>query len=266
VHKLLLAAISAVLFSHAVLAQVSLIIPNDIATGTTVGKLAKEIPASTNPPCPASTTCSTAIITATTDISGIAGVVVGTIGAVTGACPSGNCAIVAQSGKATCIIDAGGATAGVGLVNSTATAGDCMSNVGHPTMEVIGNALSTVASGPVDMQVIVRRPAAVIALTPITVSAAGNIDLSLTSPVTVCGSGINYTGATGTLTILWTAAPGCKVVVTAVTNLVTIATAAGSLQTACTTPRTRAAGSAIELWVLSNSGSSPITAVYGDCG
>lgn len=80
---------------------------NEGATGTTVNKLAK----ATGAP-------STAIITATTDVRGILGVV------TDGAGTTGS-AVIVYNGNASCVFDSA-TTAGNAVVNDTSTAGDCM--------------------------------------------------------------------------------------------------------------------------------------------
>ncbi len=81
-------------------------IPNASSAGTTLNSLAKI------------NSSGQAVITATTDTSGIFGVV------VSGAGTAGN-ATVAQTGQVQCNFDSGGATAGHFVINSTLTAGDC---------------------------------------------------------------------------------------------------------------------------------------------
>jgi hypothetical protein len=99
---------------------------NEGGTGTTVNKLAKL----TGAP-------STAIITATTDTSGIVGIV------VAGAGTTGSTDI-AVAGKASCVFDSA-TTAGHYVVNDTSTAGDCMdAGATYPTSsQVIGVVTST---------------------------------------------------------------------------------------------------------------------------
>jgi hypothetical protein len=101
------------------------------------------------------------------------------------------------------------------------------------------------------------------------ITGSQNLDLSQTG--NLCGRTLHYTGAgAGTLTVLATAFPNCNVTVVATsTGLATIATAGGTFKsnTVCTaTPRTKEAGSAIWVHVISNAGSAPVIGVYGDCG
>jgi hypothetical protein len=115
-------------------------IANETGTGTTVGALAKL----TGAP-------STAIITGTGDTSGVIGIV------VSGAGKSGN-AIIAVSGIASCIFDAGGVTAGDYVIISTTTAGDCAD--GGATVlagESVGRALATVASGTANVLINIQK-------------------------------------------------------------------------------------------------------------
>lgn len=108
---------------------VALDIANAGTTGTTVNKLAKL----TGAP-------STAVITATSDTSGIAGIV------TAGAGTTGN-AQITQEGYATCVFD-GATTAGDYVQNSSTTAGDCHDfGAGLPTSgQIIGRITSTNAS------------------------------------------------------------------------------------------------------------------------
>jgi hypothetical protein len=99
---------------------------NEGGTGTTLNKLAKL----TGAP-------STAIITATTDTSGILGIVVAGAGAA-------GSADIAVAGKASCVFDSA-TTAGHYVVNDTSTAGDCMdAGAAYPASgQVIGVVTST---------------------------------------------------------------------------------------------------------------------------
>jgi hypothetical protein len=99
---------------------------NEGVTGTTVNKLAKL----TGAP-------STVIITATTDTSGIVGIV------VSGAGTTGS-AQIAFKGKASCVFDSA-TTAGHYVSNDTSTAGDCMdAGATYPTSgQVIGVVTTT---------------------------------------------------------------------------------------------------------------------------
>jgi hypothetical protein len=104
------------------------VIPNASSTGTTLNSLAKL----TGAP-------STAVIAATTDTSGIVGVVAANAGT------TGN-AIITRSGEATCNFD-GATTAGDYVQISTTTGGDChdTGSATFPTSggQVIGRVLST---------------------------------------------------------------------------------------------------------------------------
>lgn len=99
---------------------------NEAMAGTALNKLAKL----TGAP-------STAIITATTDTSGIIGIV------VAGAGVAGN-ADIAFAGKASCVFDSA-TTAGHYVINDTSTAGDCQDGgASYPTTgQVIGVVTST---------------------------------------------------------------------------------------------------------------------------
>lgn len=105
-------------------------IANASTTGTTMNKLAKL----TGAP-------SAAVITATTDIGGVIGVVTGQAGT------SGN-AQVAIKGQVNCVFD-GATTAGDYVQISSTAGGDCHdSGSGYPTQgQVIGRVLTTNASG-----------------------------------------------------------------------------------------------------------------------
>jgi hypothetical protein len=99
---------------------------NEAGTGTVLNKLAKL----TGAP-------STAIVTATTDVSGILGIVVAGAGAA-------GSADIAVFGKAFCVFDSA-TTAGHYVVNDTSTAGDCMdAGATYPTSgQVIGVVTTT---------------------------------------------------------------------------------------------------------------------------
>jgi hypothetical protein len=265
--KILSAIAALVLTTGGALAQVGVMsVPNDTATGTTVGKLAKLVTSGAN---------STAIITATSDVAGIAGVVVGSSG-TSGI--TGN-ALIAMTGRAPCTVDAGGVTAGRPLVNSTATPGLCMDGLAHPTMEIVGYALATVASGPVDMQIVPRRLAPSVVLPPVTFTATGNMDMSLTgtgttsasSTASVCNAQLQYNSASaGTLSILATAFAGCSAVLTQLgAGKPTIAVTGGSFASngACaTTPSPAGQGAVIGIQVQSNPGTAPVVTISGTCG
>ncbi len=114
-------------------AQVVISVANSGSTGTTVGSLAKL----TGAP-------STAVKSATTDTSGIIGIVVGETATAT----TGN-AVIAIAGIASCTFDASGVTAGHYVQNSAVTAGDCADGGStYPTSgQVLGVSLVTVGSG-----------------------------------------------------------------------------------------------------------------------
>lgn len=102
-------------------------IANASSTGTTVNKLAKL----TGAP-------STAVLAATTDTSGIIGVV------INGAGTSGN-ADIAILGQVSCAFDSGGNTAGHYVKISSVTAGDCAdAGATYPTSgQILGRSLTT---------------------------------------------------------------------------------------------------------------------------
>jgi hypothetical protein len=114
----------------AVHAQVTVSVPNASTTGTTLNALAKL----TGAP-------STAVIAATTDTSGVEGIVMANAGT------SGN-ALVTRAGQASCIFD-GATTAGDYVQISSTVGGDCYdAGATYPTSsQVLGRVLSTNASG-----------------------------------------------------------------------------------------------------------------------
>jgi hypothetical protein len=128
--KLLLAL---ALLSLPAYAQLVITVPNAGTTGTTIGSLAKL----TGAP-------STAVITATTDTSGIVGIVIGW----TGSSATTGSAVIARGGEASCTFD-GATTAGDYVQNSTTTSGDCH-DTGSATVptsgQILGRVLSTNAS------------------------------------------------------------------------------------------------------------------------
>ena len=151
IRKLLLSAALALLPSVA-FAQATISVANDGTTGTKIGNLAKYTTA--NP--------ETAILTATTDTTGVIGIVTGWVNpsGTTATATTGN-AIIARLGQPNCQFDASGVTSGDWVINSTLTAGRCADSgtagtSARPTgKDVVGIATASgIANAfvPVDMQ------------------------------------------------------------------------------------------------------------------
>jgi hypothetical protein len=260
-------------------------------TGTTVNKLAKL----TGAP-------STAVIAATTDTSGIIGIV------HAGAGTTGN-AQITINGQESCVFD-GATTAGNYVQISATVAGDCHdAGSTYPTSgQILGRVLSTNgAGGTFTMRIYgpsiqgintaattaTGTSGATLGLLNANKTDSGNnihsgvntftgtvVGSSITPTATgaiglgaYCGKHINYNSASaGTLTINSAEIADCAFDVTAIgssTGLATIAASGGSFKsnTACTaTPRTKEIGSTIWVKVISNAGTAPVVTVSGDCG